>query len=486
MKLVRRARRPRVVLAAILVCLSLTAAQGSAAPSTDTRPAAAFDPVPGKPFRQPPTVRSGGGVLDVTLIADERSVSVSGDQVRARIYARQVGDHLTGPTLRVRPGDVMQVTIRNRLAHHTNLHVHGLHVSPVGRADNVFRRIAPETEAEYLIRVRADQPTGLYWYHAHFHHHAEEQVFGGLSGLIVVEGLQQLFPQELRNVKERLFALRDIQVDDGEVRSTRINVGETTRLVNDLLRPRLTIRPGQTQLWRFANIGANVFYAVSLAGHTFRVVAEDGFPLEKTFASTRLLMPPGKRFEVLVQGKAAGTYDLVTQAIEVGDSSEPRRVLATVVSSGAATTPAELPTTVGEFEDLSTLPESEIADVDRFVFRTGAGGPSTINSKAFQPGRIDARARLGTVEEWELVNNSPDPHPFHMHTNLFQVISVGSTEQPARGLQDTVIIPPAGLSGTVTIRIPFGDFAGKTVFHCHILEHEDGGMMATLLIEPEE
>jgi FtsP/CotA-like multicopper oxidase with cupredoxin domain len=100
-----------------------------------------------------------------------------------------------------------------------------------------------------------------------------------------------------------------------------------------------------------------------------------------------------------------------------------------------------------------------------------------INDKEFDPDRVDVRPRLGTVEEWTLRNASNEQHPFHIHVNDFQVVSVGSEPYEAHGRQDTVPLLPGG---DVVIRTPFADFTAKFVFHCHILNHEDAGMMAVV------
>jgi suppressor of ftsI len=273
--------------------------------------------------------------------------------------------------------------------------------------------------------------------------------------------------------------LRDIQVQGDAVKSRNINyAAPTTRLVNNLVDPSLSIRPGETQLWRFANIGANVFYELSLPGVTFHVVAEDGRPVWQVWDAKTLVLPPGKRYEVLVQGPKAGTYPLRTLRYSDGAVVFPTRTLATVTSTGSPVQPAALPTTmVPPEEDLSN---AKIARSRTEVFAIpGFGGGFTINGKTFNPNRVDVTAHLGTVEQWTLVNTSFEQYPFHIHTDYFQVMSLNGKPYDAHGLQDTVIIP---VHGTVVIRVEFEDFTGLTVFHCHILAHEDAGMMATLKI----
>jgi suppressor of ftsI len=469
-----RARRIRGVSTGIVLGAALVLALAALA-RAGVQSSASWTPRHGLPFSEPRRIVSSQGVLTAKLVASERQVRVSGDTVRARVY----NDAFTGPTLEVHPGDTMRVTLVNHLSQPTNLHVHGLHVSPSGLADNVFREVKPGGTAHYVIHLPADSASGLYWYHSHMHHLSERQVFGGLSGMIVVDGIRRFLPPALKSIGERDFALRDLQVANGEVKRGSINPdAPTTRVVNNLVDPTLSMRPGQTQLWRFANVGADVFYKLTLGGHVFHVVAEDGRPVWKVWSAQTLVLPPGKRFEVLVQASRRGTYRLKTLRYNggAGFATFPERTLATLTVKGTPVHPNTLPTAFGPKEDLST----EHVDRSRKeVFSTPLFGPFTINGKAFNPNRIDVQAELGTMEQWTLVNASPMVHPFHIHTNYFQVMSVGGRPYHAKGRQDTVILPT---NTTVVVRIEFEDFVGKTVFHCHILNHEDRGMMAVIKI----
>ncbi|HEX9376026.1 MAG TPA: multicopper oxidase domain-containing protein [Actinomycetota bacterium] len=463
-----------IVLGAAMLVLIAAVANGSV---TAGGRAGRWTPVAGSPFDQPPVFHSSDGELHATLTAAERTIEVAGSPVKARVY----NGLFTGPTLEVRPGDTMFITLVNHLEEPTNLHVHGLHVSPVKPADDVFLEVAAGKTFTFRIHLPASEPPGLYWYHSHIHHMTEEQVFGGMSGMIVVDGLTKLLPQDLRSVTQRLFALRDIRVANGEVVKTGAVVKGTTRLVNSLFKPKLTIAPGETQLWRFANVGADIFYKVGLPTPngpvTFHVVAEDGRPVWRVWNATSLVLPPGKRYEVLVRGPAAGAYELKAQPYSQGVMNQRGSVaLASVTSKGPRQTPKALPTGLVPPEDLR---DETVAKSLTEVFQDGFTGGFTINGKTFSPDRIDVRAKLGTVQRWTLVNGSPEQHPFHIHTDYFQVISRNGEPFEANGLQDTVIIPT---HGSVVILIEFDDFVGKTVFHCHILAHEDHGMMATIQI----
>lgn len=159
-------------------------------------------------------------------------------------------------------------------------------------------------------------------------------------------------------------------------------------------------------------------------------------------------------------------------------SAQARATLATVRSDGEPMRPAALPTAFAPVDDLG---KEAVAGRKTVTFTENkAGTLFYINHKQFDHSRIDFRARLNTVEEWTIENDSDEVHSFHIHTNDFQVMRVNGKPQINYGLQDTADVPPRG---TMVIRIRFLDYPGKTVLHCHILNHEDAGMMAVLQID---
>jgi FtsP/CotA-like multicopper oxidase with cupredoxin domain len=423
-------------------------------------------------FPEPSEFVSENGVLHGTLTAEETAIELTGMQVQARVY----NGAFVGPTLRVRPGDRIELELVNNLSEMTNIHVHGLHVSPGGESDNIFREIMAGETGQVVVDLPADHPTGTFWYHSHAHGISEEQIFGGMSGLIVVEGLADLLPDELSGIEQRTFALKDFQLQDGAIVSENIdsNAG-TTRTVNGVVNPSLSIAPGETQLWGLANIGADIWYELSLDGHQFQVVGEDGNPVWEVHAEESLVLPPGKRYDVLVQGGEAGMYQLRTLAFDQGGDWYPEVPLAMLEVTGSAGTPATLPTALIEPNDLDaatvaqqrTIVFTEDEDTQQFM----------IDGKQFDPNRVDQQVQLGTVEEWTVRNDTGELHPFHIHINDFQVMSINGQPYEARSLQDTIPLP---IHGEVVVRIPFEDFTGKFVFHCHIENHADNGMMSVV------
>jgi suppressor of ftsI len=436
------------------------------------------DGAPAPALVEPPVISSQAGVLRATLTVAEQNVQIGNQTVLGRLY----NGTFVGPTLRVRPGDLMELTLANCLTETTNLHFHGMHVTPTGFGDDIFRAVDPGEAGGYLVRIPPTQPTGTFWYHSHLHGRVASQVFGGLSGLIIVEGLRDLLPPELRDVPERTIALKDFRVINGVIERVDISIGApTTRTVNGQLQPQIPIQPGETQLWRIANIGANITYQVKLDGHTFHVLAEDGNPVWAVWEQDELLLPPGKRWDVLIQGGSPAVYVLETVPYDTGPDGNqfPQANLATLVSQGASQPAASLPTTLGPNHDLSATP---IAQRREIVFSEDTQTDLYyIDGRAFDHNRVDTTAQFGTVEEWTIRNVSQEQHPFHIHQGGFQVMSVNGVAYNARGQQDTVMLP---VGGEVVIRKPFQDFTGKWVYHCHILNHEDAGMMAVIEVVP--
>lgn len=447
--------------------------------SAPARRVSAWKPVAGLPLREPQQLYSRDGELEVDLSARRGRIVVSGSPVVAQPFNGQ----FVGPTLNVRPGDTIRATIHNGTRAQTNIHYHGFHVSPKGLSDNVFRTFEPGSTVRSVVHLPDDHEPGTFWYHVHFHGLSEGQLMGGLSGMIVVDGLKDVLPEELRDVRERQLAIRNLQLvrpDTVATQGSEVNpTKDSPRLVNGQLRPTLEIRSGETQLLRLANIGPDLFYDVGVQGHRLAVIAEDGSPVWEVEQRDRLLMPPGKRFDVLVQGGRPGRYALKAYRYE-GFAPLPTVDLAylTVAGPEAAPTqaiPATLPTTVRRLDD------AKVSKRRKFTFSFGRDPRvfrALINGRQFDPHETNVAPILGTVEEWTLVNASDEDHPFHIHVNDFQVMSVDGKPYRARGLQDVVDIPANG--GRVVIRNSFDDYTGHFVFHCHILGHEDAGMMKTI------
>ncbi|MGW7007735.1 multicopper oxidase family protein [Streptomyces sp. NPDC054933] len=482
--------RFRSILHWIAVGLPLPAALGvghftngldrSPAPPTTARTAR---PSPatrtGPPLQDPPELISRHGVLRAQIVVERRKV-----QVGARtLYALTYNGRYMPPTLRLRPGDRLDLTMTNRTSEGTNLHVHGLHVSPLSPGDDIFISIKPGQVYHYSYRLPRDVTPGTYWYHSHEHMLSAPQVAGGESGIIIVDGLGRYLPASLRHITEHVIALKDDQIQGDSIKTKPLSIGApTNRTVNGQQNPVIRIRPGETQLWRLANIGANIYYNLHLPGSKFYVIAQDGYPVKRVYAADSLLIPAAARFDVLVQGGPAGRAPLQTLAYNSGPAGNqfPKVDLATVVSQGTPAHRDHIPVGLAPNEDLS---DAAIAARQTVTYTENTAGTKFyINGRQFDPNRVDFTATLNTVEEWTILNNTNEDHSFHLHTNHFQVMSVNDRPVP-RGhpWYETFNVP---VHGKVVIRIRFADFIGKTVLHCHLLNHEDMGMMAVLDVVP--
>jgi len=438
-------------------------------------------PLAGMNFSKPIDVYSKDGVLKTTLVAEYKIGKVDNQTITAMVY----NGSLPGPAYHVYPGDRVEIDLVNNLNESTNLHFHGLHVSPGNNSDNVLLDVEPGMTQHYVLDIPKDHEPGTDWYHSHFHKLSYGQVSAGLSGIFIVEGLEKLLPEPLQNITQHTIAMRDFPFDNlfvttGDLSNTMTMHERLT--VNGEVNPVINIKSGETQLWRLANIGPENELIVQLPGNTFHVIAEDGSPVWKVWNNESLFFPSGKRFDVLVTANGSGSIPL-----GAGNSSFVAPYdshIATVNIQGNQTDvkPADiLPTSLIPERDLN------LANVTNHRVLNFSSNDRdwiySINNTTFDHNRVDITAKLGTVEEWKLVNldesTSGNIHPFHIHVNDFQVMSVNGKPYDAHGYQDTVIIPT---DGEVVIRIPFDDFVGKTVYHCHLMFHGDFGMMGILEI----
>src|SRR5258708_992957 len=311
----------------------------------------------------------------------------------------------------------------------TNLHTHGLTVSPRGNSDNVLLNVAPGQTQDYEIRLPTNHPSGLFWYHPHPHGFSDEQTRNGMSGALIVNGLLDSFPT-LRHLPERLLLLKDLQVQNGRVALTHI--GENTiRTINGIVNPVIVLRPGETQLWRIGNFGADLYYLLTLDGHHFQVVARDGNRRARLVARDTLRLSPGARVEVLVTAGAPGVHLLRTGDIDTGPEGNqyPGTVMATVRVEGSPATPVALPPggALLPVEDL----RGKVTNRRTIVYTESPDGDTLfIDGKKFDMNRTDIRVKLGAIEEWTIRNESDELHTFHIHQGPYQLTKINGVAQP--------------------------------------------------------
>jgi suppressor of ftsI len=427
----------------------------------------------------------------------------------------------TPPVIRIRPGSTLEVEYKNELTaqskeqcvdhpcmNMTNLHFHGLHVSPNAPQDDALDMMAsPGETLHYSVQVPPQQPPGLYWYHTHPHGESYVQDLDGMSGAIIVEGIERYDPEVLR-MRERVMILRDVVLPKGprelkkvmdavEMQTTQCGTApekpERAFTVNGVLRPKIDIIPGERQFWRIVNASPDRYADLDLDGESLEVVALDGMPLAfhdpaiRTRSMTHILVPPAGRVEAIVVGPPVDAHAVLrSHCFDTGPDgdSNPAMVLADVVSPQAST--AQTRAGIGGKPVHATFQQEVLqkieADKPQFVvtFTEDKQG-FYINGQKFE---MDSGPMLtvdvGTLQHWRVVNATNEVHPFHIHQVHFLVYNVGGKPVENPVWLDTVNV---AYGGSVDLVMDFTDpiIRGMSLFHCHLLNHEDKGMMAKIL-----
>ena len=458
-------------------------------------------------------------------------------EVRSPVVLKAINDSRTGkgaflfhgneepPVLRARPGEDVDVTYVNAMSAHSqeiciyvrctnmsNLHFHGLHVSPNAPQDDAITMMAmPGQTLHYIVNVPLDQAPGLYWYHTHPHGESYQQDLDGMSGAIVIEGLERYVP-EVQGMRERILVLRD-QIVEGsgpiaaelkrrvEIPSSRCGAaaGQPGRIftVNGVVRPRVDIAPGERQLWRIVNASPDLYADLKIDTERMEVVALDGMPLSFHDPTHRVefrdhvLVPPAGRVEAIVTGPRQGVHaSLRTRCFDTGPDGDPNpdMVLADLVDTGRPARKAPAVSVARGAAVFKPVPPTLIAKVEKspadfVVTFTEDKNGFYINGKKYGP--LDApmtTVAIGAFHHWRVVNNTHEAHPFHIHqVHFLSYAENGSRDQRAEWL-DTVDVP---VEGNVDLMMDFTDpiIRGVSLFHCHLLKHEDKGMMAKILFK---
>ena len=246
--------------------------------------------------------------------------------------------------------------------------------------------------------------------------------------------------------------------------------------------PTIDIKPGETQLWHFINIAANQYFRIRINGQTMQILSRDGNTVTRRVDDDEVLIGPSARFSVLVVGPPAGSYNIESGDADTGPAGDsyPAARLAILRSSGQPVATRQITSAYPPAEDFS---KQAVNKTRQFVFQDSATDSSAflINGTRFELDRVNTTVKLGDVEEWRLLNPSQELHQFHIHQVDFQVTEINGKPVQFSGYRDNVFIPA---TGSITVRIPFRDpvILGKFVYHCHILEHEDGGMMQAIQV----
>ncbi|MDF0668258.1 MAG: multicopper oxidase domain-containing protein [Nitrospira sp.] len=516
---------------------------------------------PGSVVHQPPALFSHDGLLVVRFSYQTRT-----DMANRSLFCFMTPSGLENPTLHVKPGDQLIITVTNNTpaqsglmrlnpphcgpghAHMTgaslNIHYHGTNTSPTCHSDEVIKTLINSGQTfQYRLTIPADEPPGLYWYHPHVHGLSEQAVLGGASGALVVDGIENLKPA-VAHLRHRILMIRDqptiqglpegVGGDPNGIPFQDLTVNHiSTNATTDTTTGRTTYTPailhmeaGERQFWRVSNSTADSILDLQVRFDSIPqpidIVAIDGVPVNSQDGAqpgsliqvTHFRLPPASRVEFIVNAPPAHceVAQLVTQNINTGTDGDdaPNRPLLNIhVRAHGHHEPAE-DDRVGHFEAYNpkltrfaglvaaSVTARRLLFFDEIqpteFFMAVEGQPK----KVFDPNAGPAiTATQGTVEEWTVENRTLENHEFHLHQVHFLVEAQSNFEMngsaPAPGITgqflDTIEVPhwdgdPSHPYPRVTLRIDFrGPDIGDFVFHCHILGHEDLGMMNIIRVQ---
>jgi bilirubin oxidase len=472
-------RREFLAVGAVLPFVPLIGCGGDDAPS-DMNVARLTT---GLELAPPSRLSSSNGVLQASLRAAPTRIELM-PGVQSEVWA--FNESFPGPTLEAREGDRVRIQFTNGLSQPSNVHWHGLPVDP-DNDGSPFNALAPGANATYQFTLPPGS-AGTYWYHPHPHHVTHEQVYRGLAGMFIVRPPSDPIPAA---IEEKLIFITDLRLDSSGIIPPNTETDDTVGregnhlLVNGHERPKITIRAGQSQRWRITNATNARFLLLSLPGHTLTLVGTDGGLIPAPVPLSEILLAPAERIEVVVTATATPGSVATLAALPydrrrpgVPGPSERVEILTLEYSRDPATAGTPLP---GVLRPLTPLGAPQGTKQVLFQ-RLPIDGvlQFVVNGRMFSETRVDLTSNVSVVEEWEVTNGNAPDHPFHIHGGQFQVVSRTRngvlTPEPFLAWRDTF---NTSLGESVRFRIA-QPFRGRRVFHCHILEHEDHGMMGTL------
>jgi FtsP/CotA-like multicopper oxidase with cupredoxin domain len=413
------------------------------------------------------TARPSAAPAAVELEAGEAIVELAGQPVRLLTY----NGRFPGPPIRAREGERLLVRLTNRLAEPTNLHFHGLHVSPTANHDNVFVEVQPDQSFTYELIVPAGY-AGTFWYHPHRHGRLARQLWHGLAGPLLIDPAAP--PAALSGIEEQVLMIKDISIAAGAPEPHRTADwarGKSGRmvLVNGQVQPQIRIRDSLVRLRLINACNARMLLLARADGVPLQVIAYDGHLLEAPQPLNEVLLTPAQRLDLLLAFEGEGAVELLHKPYNRGAQREPSRA-------------APLLSVRPQVRSVSRARPDRLTAIERLDPRDVAVRRSFRMAMAFLApdghGHLaPIEARLGDLELWEITNVDTQDHVFHLHTWPFQVWRRDGVAASEPGWRDTVNLTPGE---RVELLIPFRDFVGKSVFHCHIAEHGDAGMMGII------
>lgn len=420
-------------------------------------------------------------VVDVELDARVSRVEVApGREIEAWTYAGQS----PGPLLRAKVGDTLRVHFTNNLPEPTTIHWHGLEVpADQDGAGEHGSTVAPGETFHYQFTLRH---AGTYWYHPHYN--STEQVWRGLYGALIVD--DQVEP-ELGD--ELTLLLHDLDFDQasGEIDSTD-ELGELGRffgneghtlLVNGRVQPTAFVHPGSTLRLRVINTSVSRYYRLAIEGQKLTRVAGDSGFSERAQLLDDVLLVPGQRSELMLSVPADASGELLMRALpharflcaDCGEGADLMR-FAVVPGSGQTRMP---PASLARIEPIDTSAASQRTLTLSQTTREGHTALA-INDHAYGYDTLMLHAHVNSTELWTIVNDTDYDHPFHLHGFRFQVRSEAGRAPAVGEWRDTTNV---AARTKVELAVFFDDRPGSWMFHCHILDHAELGMMGMLHVE---
>lgn len=391
---------------------------------------------------------------------------------------------IPGPMLEAKLGDRVIVHFRNELPEDTTIHWHGLRV-PNAADGTPSAQMPVPPGGTYDYEFVAVDP-GLYWYHPHMR--GDVQIEAGLYAPIRIAAP---LDAAIDVASDRVFVLDDVKLaSSGQLARYTDNLDlmlgrqGNVVLVNGRQQPEIEAAAGSRERWRFVNTANGRYFHLELPGHTFRVIGWDGGLVSMPYETERLLVAPGERYDVLVElrGTKGDALELRTVHYDRGHNvPDPGPIpLLTIALGASVPEPASLPTSWGDTTPLSVDPATPRR---RLVMREDDSNPGnpvfTINGEAF-PDITPISGQPGSLEIWDIENASEMDHPFHLHGMSFQILDPSGQPRTPLAWKDTVNVP---LGATLSFAVRLGD-PGRWMYHCHILEHAERGMMGELEILP--
>jgi bilirubin oxidase len=408
-----------------------------------------------------------------------------------------------GPTLEVSEGDEVFVQFKNDLPEPSNVHWHGLKIPPAqdGLPEDL---VPPGGTRNYVFKIPPGS-AGTYWYHPHPHGATVGQVAKGLVGAIRVKA-----PDDpLAGLRDQLVVLTDHKVDaEGRFMPTTNmdradGVEGNVVLVNGKIHPMLPVRPGELRRLRFVNASASRFYQVHVPGHSLWQVGTDGGLFGTPVERSAIVLAPAERAEVVVRMTGAKLSEAIVESLPVNRGAMPVAVIDPDQPAGAPTPPGQhvhgggagFPLFAIAYGDEPVTPRPALPATLRPVAPLDVTGAEArlftltenmltldfrINGQVYGHDRIDVRTKRGATEVWTIANDADMDHPFHLHGVQFQVLDRDGVPELQPAWKDTVNVPARA---KVRFAVKFDVEPGKRVYHCHILHHEDAGMMGALMVE---